>query len=194
MTRHRAAVRASVLFGVALCGILLSAQSPSQPPRGRLVPPGLAARAQRDGRVRVLVQLRLPGGTHVPEGRLASRAAVTGQRRDIRDAGARVAAALAAADRRIVHRYEPIPLIALEVGAAALSALEASADVDAVFEDAIVRPSLAESVPLIPADQAWAAGYDGTGTTVAVLDTGVDANHPFLAGKVIDEACYSSTI
>src|SRR4029078_10523763 len=34
----------------------------------------------------------------------------------------------------------------------------------------------------------------GTGTVVAILDTGVDASHPFLAGKVIDEACFSSTI
>src|SRR5439155_22771669 len=68
------------------------------------------------------------------------------------------------------------------------------ADVKQVWDDAIVRPILADSVPLIGADQAWSAGYDGNGTTIAVLDTGVDSTHPFLAGKVIEEACYSSTV
>ncbi|MBL7117401.1 MAG: S8 family serine peptidase [Candidatus Syntrophoarchaeum sp.] len=43
------------------------------------------------------------------------------------------------------------------------------------------------SVPLINAPQVWNMGYTGSGVNVAVLDTGIDRNHPALAGKVVDE-------
>lgn len=44
--------------------------------------------------------------------------------------------------------------------------------------------SLTESVPMVGAPAAWQAGFDGTGVTVAVLDTGYDQKHPELAGVV----------
>ena len=85
-----------------------------------------------------------------------------------------------------------MPYLALEVDSQALAELEANPTVRRVFEDRLLKPVLADSVPQIGADLAWDQGYDGAGTVVAVIDSGVDKTHPFLSDKVVAEACFSS--
>jgi subtilisin family serine protease len=62
-----------------------------------------------------------------------------------------------------------------------------------VWLDARLRLSLDQSALQVGAPQAWAAGLTGTGVTVAVLDSGIRASHPDLAGKVVEALDFTGT-
>ncbi|GAA0596214.1 S8 family serine peptidase [Kribbella sandramycini] len=54
-----------------------------------------------------------------------------------------------------------------------------------IWLDAKRRTQLDKSVPQIGAPAAWKAGFTGKGVPVAVLDSGIDANHPDFKGLVV---------
>ena len=62
-----------------------------------------------------------------------------------------------------------------------------------VFENRLHKPSLAQSVPLVFPNQAT-AGFNGNGQSVVLIDTGVNASHSFLSGRINDaaSACFSN--
>jgi subtilisin len=149
----------------------------------------LARQAEESGTVRAIVQLRV---RYAPLGR-STDADFEGQRSTIRAAQARVVTA-GGDGVTVLHEYGGnLPVMAVTATPAALRRLAASDAVAAIHEDQAVPPALDVSVPLIGAADAQDRGFGGAGWTVAVLDTGVETNHPFLAGATVDEACYSGS-
>lgn len=74
---------------------------------------------------------------------------------------------------------------------AAGSADRLLAGVEKIWLDGRVTASLDESVPQIGAPAAWEAGFDGTGVTIGIVDTGIDDDHADLAGRVVAEEVFS---
>jgi subtilisin family serine protease len=145
---------------------------------------------ETEGSVRVIVGLQ---AAFQPEGSLRSLGELQSQQAAIADAQDGLLSRMSGFGATAVKRYTSIPFLAMEVNAAGLQYLLAVPEVTTIQEDVMHTLTLAESVPLIGAPAAWASGFTGAGQTVVILDSGVDKTHPFLAGKVVAEACYSTT-
>jgi hypothetical protein len=68
-------------------------------------------------------------------------------------------------DARLVHRFATIPFLTIEASPAVRDRLAASKAVKSVEPDRMLAPLLAQSAPLVQANQAWAAGLTGLGAT-----------------------------
>jgi subtilisin family serine protease len=147
-----------------------------------------------NGRVRVIVGLRT---LFTPEGTLSGDEA-SNQRGEIAQATADVRGSVQGAGASVVHTYHAVPYVAMNLSAGALRKLQDSGRAASIDEDIADAPSLAQSGPLVEAPEIASLGRGGSGSTIAILDTGIDKAHTFLqqspgVPKVVSEACYSDT-
>ena len=143
--------------------------------------------AEQLGRARVIVRLAAPPAVGAEAGgvRALQRAAIT-------HAADAALARIGAGSRSELRRYQVLPLLALEVSPRELAELAEAPEVLAIEADRQNWPSLSQSVPFVGGDLNVAAGWDGAGSAVVVLDTGVESSHPFFEGRVVAEACFSN--
>ncbi len=159
-------------------------------PQGQAHPalPALLAQAQAEGQVRIIVGFATPVQSFAQ-----TEADIAAQQAVIQAARANFLSSIATLNATVKPSSAnwTIPFVALQVDAAALAALAASPDVVAIEADDLNYPTLASSIPVIGANTAWSRGFTGIGQTVAILDTGVETTHAFLAGRTVAEACFS---
>jgi len=76
---------------------------------------------------------------------------------------------------------------AVEAEAEKVAQLASGQEVIRVLPRTMFHVMLEQSVPMVKADAFWKGGNTGVGVKVAVIDTGMDASHPMLKGRVVAE-------
>jgi subtilisin len=87
----------------------------------------------------------------------------------------------------IHHVFRLLPLVSAWLPEGAIARLRSRADIAYVEEDVILH-ALSDQVPWgvdkIDAEKVWPTGNRGSGSHVAILDTGIDYDHPDLAANI----------
>lgn len=94
-------------------------------------------------------------------------------------------------DNGNIKQYDFVPQMALSVNAQELELLRQLPNL-IIQEDVMHKPMLQQSVARVYPTQGVSNYHGDNDWVVAVLDSGVDASHPFLSGKLVSEACYSN--
>lgn len=154
------------------------------------------------GSAQVLVRMKADGGGAVA---WSPRLSVSRQRVAVATAFHEAAPALARARVGSVRRFRTIPYLATTVTREQAMALAGDQAIEGIFLIRRERRAQTTSVERAQAvglsaaqlsidlGSAWDRGFDGAGTAIAVIDSGINVNHPALAGKNVGDACFANT-
>jgi len=151
-----------------------------------------AAPAQPIGNSRARVGQRLAEALRNPvsaEG-IAIRVTLKPRRASVHARQDRALGAMAPGTFQMKYRFESVSGFAGRAQASAINALLRHPEVSAIHLDYEVHGTLAQGVALIGADAAHSSGITGSGVNVAVLDSGIDTDHPDLSDDIIAEQCF----
>lgn len=171
-----------------LCAVRDSGSVRADEPKAGLIDPGVMEALSQAPTARVIVSLRAEAAGP-QKGRSGNDTAA--KQTAVAAAGARVLGAVPPAEFAIDHRYRAVAALTGTASAAGVQALAAQPDVISVALDREIHAELAQAIPLIRADDAQnLLGATGVGVVAAVLDTGIDTDHPMLADSLIYQACF----
>jgi subtilisin family serine protease len=180
--------RAGVVLLLLTCGGVVPASGAL--PANSSRPPVVGAEVERalslSATARVVILLDVEPGSAARRDRAALR-------REVGRAQDRVLAALHPLDLVLRSRPQHAPILAGEIGRAGLERLRRMEGVRRIDLELEGAGLLAQSVPIVGADAAWALGYTGTGIVVGMVDSGIDTGHPDLAGATVAQACLCHT-
>lgn len=150
------------------------------------VDPAIWADLAAQGRTRIIVDLRIED--MVDRSAAAQAEHIQSAQQDLLDA---------LGNQRITvrQRYQLIPAVALEVDETSLRAIAARRDVVSIEADVGGVGhgiTVDESLDLNGVTPLLSVGADGSGMKVAVLDSGIDTDHPDFAGRIVAQACFCS--
>jgi len=106
--------------------------------------------------------------------------------------------------RRVMRHAEPLrgaresynyrlrPYVHMHATPEAIRALENDPDVGRSYQELPVHAYLDVSVPHIQAPRLWDEGLTGEGVRIAVVDTGIDTQHPDFVGRIAATANFTN--
>ena len=166
----------------------------------RLEPDALAL-ARQQGHAEVLVDLQRFAGYSPLKGKL-SKAAWKAQDDGIQRAFKEIVGALEPQAIQTIRKFDGLATIQVTLALASMERLYQRPDAR-ILGVSLNKPAamtaLAESTVQMALPLAWNASLKGKGQYIAILDTGVKADHPFFrdaSGKsrVVLEGCFGSTV
>ncbi len=152
---------------------------PPAPPRSERISSSLRAQIAAQGSADAIVFLKaFPASTR------ASLRSEVGRAQDD------VLRSFAPGELRGLYRFSMVPGFVAHLDAFQLARLEASPKVLSITPNMTGKGAMSQSRILIGLDRAHRAGLTGAGITVAVIDSGIDSDHPDFAGALVGEHCF----